>query len=243
MTYPVYHPIFLNLEQRKVLIVGGGAIALEKVASLVPSGAKLMVLSPEINESIDQLRSEGKLVWIQGIFSPESLEGYFMVIAATDDPEVNAQIFQLADDRNMLVNSVDDPDHCNFIMAAIAKSGPLQVAISSSGTSPALAQLIRGQIARDLLTEEAGELAKFLGSNRDLVKASLPHYRVRKGFWERVLASDIPEILATSGVEEAEVRLKECLTWSVANVDCVGCGNPGRFFGCCCRESELIAVQ
>ena len=236
MTYPVYHPIFLNLEQRKVLIVGGGAIALEKLDSLLPSGAKITVLSPEINEAIDQLHSEGKLIWLQGIFGPESLEGYFMVIATSDDPEINAQIFQLANDRNMLVNSVDDPDHCNFIMAAIAKSGPLQVAISSSGTSPALAQLIRRQIARDLLTEEAGELAKFLGANRELVKASLPQYRVRKGFWERVLASDIPSVLATYGVQEAEVRLKECLAWSVENVDCVGCGKPCRFFECQCRE-------
>jgi uroporphyrin-III C-methyltransferase len=110
---------------------------------------------------------------------------------------------------------VDDPEHCNFIMAAIAKSGPMQVAISSAGCSPALAQRVRNRIESEILTESVGVLAEYLGSRRPEVKKQLPNYKARQAFWEQVLDSKVPHILATDGVEAADDQFRGMLRRAV----------------------------
>jgi uroporphyrin-III C-methyltransferase/precorrin-2 dehydrogenase/sirohydrochlorin ferrochelatase len=212
MGYTEYHPVYLDLNGRRVLIVGGGSVALEKIEALLPrSGAKIDVLAPKVRSEVQHLVKIGKVSWIEKSFDPGDVEPYFMVIAATDDPTVNAAVFRAGHERHKLSNSVDDPANCNFIMAAIVSSGPMQAAISSAGCSPALAQRIRDRIAKEMITPETGELAEYLGSWRAEVKSTLPDYRTKKAFWEAVLDSGAPTALAAGRRDEADEELKRLL--------------------------------
>jgi siroheme synthase-like protein len=232
--YVKYHPVFLDLRDRPVLIVGGGNIAVEKLNSLLPSGACITVLAPVINDQVREWVAAGDIRWVEKRFEPLDVEPYFMVIAATDDPAVNALVFQSGNERLRLSNSVDDPINCNFIMAAIAGHGPMQVAVSSAGCSPALAQRIRNRIAEELVTPEVGELGAYLGSWRARIKGELPSYRARQGFWEKVIDSAVPELLASEGRGAADVEMERVLAWSKRNVPCLECRVPAPFFGCAC---------
>ncbi len=211
MPYTTYHPVYLNLNGKAVLIVGGGNVAMEKLESLMDSGPRITVVSPEVTEQIKAWHEEGALVWIQKRFEPSDASPFFVVIAATDDPEVNALVFRTGNDLLRLTNSVDDPINCNFIMAARTVRGPMQVAISSAGASPALAQRVRNRIATEILTEDLGTLAEFLGDRRLVIKHALGGYKVRQAFWERVIDSDLPQILRSQGEAAAELRLQGLL--------------------------------
>ena len=211
MAYPIYQPVYLHLQDRQVLIVGGGAIAIEKLNSLIPSGARITVVSPEIQEEIQAWVQAGTIQWIPREFHPADIDHAFMVIAATDDPELNGWVYQLGNSALKLTNSVDDPVNCNFIMAAVAKSGPMQVAISSAGCSPALAQRVRNRIVTEILTENVGELAEFLGNRRPEVKQTLPTYKSRQAFWEQVIDSKVPHLLASEGEEVADAQFRAML--------------------------------
>lgn len=209
MPYVNYHPVFLNLNDRRVLIVGGGFAAVEKLESLLPeSGARIDVISPEARPEIQQWHAEGKLNWIPREFVPDDVRESFLVIAATNDPELNKLVFETGNAANRLSNSVDDPENCNFIMAALIRRGPLQVAVSSAGASPALAQRVRNRVKSEILTDELGKLCEFVGDRRERVKAALTGFKVKQAFWEGVLESDLPRILLEDG-EEAAARYFE----------------------------------
>ena len=208
MPYTQYHPVYLDLNGRSVLIVGGGPVALEKLESLKSSGAKITLVSPEAIPEVAAWAGAGKICWERRPFADVDIDGVFMAIAATDDPELNGRVFRLGDAKQKLTNSVDDPQNCNFIMAAIAGRGPLQVAVSSAGCSPAMAQRIRNRIADELLTEEAGALTELLGDWRPEVKRSLSTYKERQRFWEHLLTSAIGETLLTQGREAADETVR-----------------------------------
>jgi len=215
MPYTNYHPVYLHLQDRRVLIVGGGAVAIEKLNSLIPSGARITVVSPEIQEEIQAWVHGGIIQWIPREFHPADIDHAFMVIAATDNPELNHWVYELGNKALKLTNSVDDPINCNFIMAAIAKSGPMQVAISSAGCSPALAQRVRNRIVNEILTENVGALAEYLGNRRPEVKKILPNYKARQAFWEQVIDSKVPHLLATEGEEAADKQFQAMLRRAV----------------------------
>jgi uroporphyrin-III C-methyltransferase/precorrin-2 dehydrogenase/sirohydrochlorin ferrochelatase len=212
MAFVNYHPVFLALEGKKVLIVGGGNVAMEKLESLLPTGAQITVVSPTATREILEWHLEGRLHYIERRFAEEDAESFFMVIAATDDPAVNAHVFHTGERLNRLANSVDDPENCNFIMAAITRHGPMQAAISSAGCSPALAQRLRRKIANDLLTPQMGELADFLGSWRPEIKRRLTGYKVKQAFWESVIDSKIPKVLEFEGREAAHLAMEAHLS-------------------------------
>jgi uroporphyrin-III C-methyltransferase/precorrin-2 dehydrogenase/sirohydrochlorin ferrochelatase len=210
-SYPDYHPVFLDLNGKPVLIVGGGFVALEKLNSLLPrSGANITVLAPWIRDEVREMWQQGQIRWIEKRFDPSDLDPYFMIIAATNDPDVNHWVFREGNARLRLTNSVDDPVNCNFIMAAMTGHGPMQVAVSSAGTSPALAQRVRNRIAKEVVTPTVGLLATYLGSWRPVVKKALPNYRARQAFWEAVIDSDVPEALEANP-READRRLRRVL--------------------------------
>ena len=142
----------LRLTGRRCVVIGGGEVGLEKVEGLLACDATLVLVAPEANEALAELAAEGSLEWIKRAYEPSDLEGSFMVIAATNDSEVNIGVFDDAEKRAMLVNVVDVPPLCNFILPAIVRTGPLAIAISTAGASPALAKRIRDEIA-----EEYGE--------------------------------------------------------------------------------------
>jgi uroporphyrin-III C-methyltransferase / precorrin-2 dehydrogenase / sirohydrochlorin ferrochelatase len=159
-------PIFLQLDGRSGLLVGAGHVALDKVVGLLKTGIHLRVVAPTAHPTIRQLAAEGRLEWIERTFLPSDLEGRFLVIAATDVPEVNAEVYRQALSRNILCNSVDDIPNCDFFFGSVVGRGDLQIAISTGGQSPAFAQRLRQEIDEQLPADlgpwlsELGELRR-----------------------------------------------------------------------------------
>jgi precorrin-2 dehydrogenase/sirohydrochlorin ferrochelatase len=159
-------PMFLKLEGRRCLVVGAGAVAEGKIRGLLESGASVQVVAPEAVLQIRKWAWEGTVGWSPRGFQSHDLEGAFLVITATSSPEVNAQVFSEARERKVLCNSVDDPEHCDFYYPAVVNRGDLQIAISTNGRSPALAQRLRQEL-EDQFGPEYEAWVRELGEARD----------------------------------------------------------------------------
>jgi precorrin-2 dehydrogenase / sirohydrochlorin ferrochelatase len=195
----------LKLSGRKCLVVGGGDIGLEKVEGLLACGGSVTVLAPEAHPELQQLAEEGSIEWDRREYSgPDDLEGAFMVIAATDDSEVNIGVYYDAEKRAMLANVVDVPPLCNFILPAIVRTGPLAIAISTAGASPALAKRMKREIS-DLFGEDYARLAVILNDVRGWAKGTLPTYNDRKDFFEGIVNGDPDPIVLLREGREADV--------------------------------------
>jgi siroheme synthase-like protein len=194
----------LKLKGRKCLVVGGGEIGLEKVEGLLACDASVVLVAPDANEALAELAAEGSIEWLRRSYEPADLEGAFIVIAATDDSEVNIGVFNDAEKRAMLVNVVDVPPLCNFILPAIVRSGPLAIAISTAGASPALAKRIKREIA-DIYGEPYARLAIMLNDARGWAKATLPTYQDRKEFFEGIVNGDPDPVELVREGRETEV--------------------------------------
>jgi precorrin-2 dehydrogenase/sirohydrochlorin ferrochelatase len=177
----------LKLRGRSSLVVGAGDVALEKVEGLLAADGDVTVLAPEVTcPTIEELASEGSIKLIRKSYETADLEGRFMVIAATNDSEVNIGIYNDAEERAMLANVVDVPPLCNFILPAIVRTGPLAIAISTAGASPALAKRMKREIS-ELFGEEYAQLALMLNDARGWAKGTLPTYQDRKAFFEEIV--------------------------------------------------------
>jgi uroporphyrin-III C-methyltransferase / precorrin-2 dehydrogenase / sirohydrochlorin ferrochelatase len=172
-------PIFLNLEGRRGLLVGAGAVALDKIGTLLKTGVKLRVVAPQARAEIRALAAEGKLEWVERAFAPADLDGSFLVVAATDSPEVNAQVYREAAKRGIPANSVDDIPNCDFFFGSVVSRGNLQIAISTAGESPALAQRLRREIDKQL-PEDLGPWLAELGALRREVLRIHPRSEERR---------------------------------------------------------------
>jgi uroporphyrin-III C-methyltransferase / precorrin-2 dehydrogenase / sirohydrochlorin ferrochelatase len=203
-------PIFLKLEGRPGLLVGAGNVALEKINTLLLTGLRLRVIAPEANADIRHLATDGRLEWVERKFDPADLDGNFVVIAATDDPEVNATVYRESVRRGILVNSVDDPPHCDFYFGSVVRRGDLQIAISTAGESPAVAQRIRREIDAQLSTDIGPWLAE-LGRLRREILATLPAGEDRKALLhqlaERQFFKSSPTVASTQQHAEGRVFL------------------------------------
>ncbi|HEX4021914.1 MAG TPA: bifunctional precorrin-2 dehydrogenase/sirohydrochlorin ferrochelatase [Acidobacteriaceae bacterium] len=167
-------PIFLKLTGRHCLVVGAGNVAESKISSLLHAQAKLTVVAPEALPGIAQQASAGQFLWEQRVFAPEDLKDVFLVIAATSSPEVNQQVFLLASERGILCNAVDDPPNCDFYFPSIVERGALQIAISTAGESPALAQRLRKEIDGQLAPDLGGWLDQLGQLRRDILQEYEP---------------------------------------------------------------------
>jgi precorrin-2 dehydrogenase / sirohydrochlorin ferrochelatase len=176
----------LRLRGRRCLVVGGGEIGLEKVEGLLACDGDVVLVAPEAEPELRRLAAEGSIVWERRAYVPADLEGSFLVIAATDDSEENIRIFHDADRRAMLANVVDVPPLCNFILPAIIRRGPLAIAISTAGASPALAKRMKHEIS-ELFGQEYADLAIMLNDARGWAKGTLPTYQDRKEFFESIV--------------------------------------------------------
>ncbi len=174
---------------RDCLVVGGGEIGLEKVEGLLACDGKVTLVAPEANDALRAYAEEGSITWEQREYRAADLEGKFLAIAATDDTDVNIAVYDDAERRAMLVNIVDVPSLCNFILPAIVRTGPLAIAISTAGASPALAKRIKREIA-DGFGEPYARLAVLLNEARGWAKATLPTYQDRKAFFEEIVNGD-----------------------------------------------------
>jgi precorrin-2 dehydrogenase/sirohydrochlorin ferrochelatase len=194
----------LKLTGRKCLVVGGGEIGLEKVEGLLACDGRVTLLAPHAVPELEQLAREGSIEWERREYAgPEDLEGVFIAIAATDDTDANIRVYEDAERRAMLVNIVDVPPLCNFILPAIVRTGPLAIAISTAGASPALAKRIKREIAESF-GEPYARLAELLNEVRGWAKGTLPTYQDRKVFFESIVNGDPdPVELLRAGDEQA----------------------------------------
>ncbi|WP_421334103.1 siroheme synthase CysG [Aeromonas veronii] len=184
-----YLPIFCRLDNKPVLLVGGGEVAERKARLLLDAGAHLTVVAPELDPELAELAANGSIEWLAGEFVPEQLAGKWLVVAATDRREVNALVYQSANQARIFANVVDDPKRSSFIMPSIIDRSPLMVAISSGGKAPVLARLLREKLEA-LLPQHLGAVATFAGSLRERVKARFASMGERRRFWERLLGAD-----------------------------------------------------
>src|SRR6185503_7685565 len=200
----------LRLSGRRCVVVGGGEIGLEKVEGLLACGGDVTLIAPEAHPALQELAAEGSIRWEERPFAGAAdLEGAFLAIAATNDTEVNIGVYEQAEQRAMLVNVVDVPPLCNFILPAIVRSGPLAIAISTAGASPALAKRMKREIA-DSYGEPYARLAVILNDHRGWAKGTLPTYQDRKEFFEGIVNGDPdPVELVKQGREDEVQRLIE----------------------------------
>jgi siroheme synthase-like protein len=193
----------LVLTGRPVVVVGAGRIGLEKIEGLLACDASVTVVAPEANDEVRALATEGRIEWQERPYETSDLDGKLLVVAATSDTELNTSVYRDAEAKPMLVNVVDVPELCNFILPAIVREGPLAVAISTSGASPALAKRMKREIAANVGPEYA-ELARLLDEVRDWAKETLPTYDDRREFFEGIVngSPDPLELLRAGGRNE-----------------------------------------
>lgn len=207
MNHKTYYPINLDLAGKKCLIVGGGDVAERKARSLVSAGAKVTVVSPELSRKMSRLVGSRKVVCKKRDFRKSDLKGFFLVIAATDNPAVNILVARLASARNMLVNVVDIPELCNFIVPSVFRQGPLVIGISTGGASPMAAQEIKKRIEAGL-GKRYGAFITLLGRTRRDVKNRYATMAERKAVYRKIIASPVLELLEKNKVREAKETLR-----------------------------------
>ena len=192
----------LRLGGRRCVVIGGGEVGLEKVEGLLACDADVTLVAPEARPELVQLALEGSIRWEQREYESEDLDGALIAIAATDHTDLNIRVFEDAEARSMLVNVVDVPPLCNFILPAIVRNGPLAIAISTAGASPALAKRMKREIA-ELFGEPYALLAVLLNDARGWAKGTLPTYQDRKQFFESIVNGqpDPVELLRAGDVQ------------------------------------------
>jgi precorrin-2 dehydrogenase/sirohydrochlorin ferrochelatase len=194
----------LRLTGRRCLVVGGGNVGLEKVEGLLACDAEVALVAPDAHPELIQLALEGSIRWERRAYEAADLEGCLIAIAATNISEVNIRVFEDAEERAMLVNVVDVPPLCNFILPAIVRNGPLAIAISTAGASPALAKRMKREIA-EAFGEPYAQLAVLLNDARGWAKATLPTYQDRKEFFESIVNGEPDPIELLRGGEDRAV--------------------------------------
>lgn len=173
------YPVFLKLEGHKVLIVGGGPIAEQKIEAVLRSATNVTVVSPQITSRIRLWAHQGRIKYQGCEFRPGMTRGYFLVISCTDSEEINRSVYQEARENGALANAVDDPGYCDFYAPAVVSRGEFQIAISTGGNSPALSQHVRKQLEENFGPEYESWTA-WLGRMRDMMRKMLPRTERRK---------------------------------------------------------------
>jgi precorrin-2 dehydrogenase/sirohydrochlorin ferrochelatase len=197
-----HYPIFLDVEGREVLVVGGGAVSERKIDSLLRCGARVVVVSPETTARIDAWARDARLTLRRRFYEPSDIDGAMLVVASTSDGEVNGRVAADCRAKNVLVNVADNPALCDFIVPAVIESGSMQVAVSTGGSSPALARRLKADLQRTLGNEYA-EVNTILGSLREGAKTVLPHDSDRKRFFDSVIATGVLDLLRAGQRREA----------------------------------------
>ena len=164
-------PMFVKLEGRRVVVIGGGEIATSKIDGLLQAGAKVRIVSPALNSTLASLARENKLEWSEKEFEPRDLEDAFLAIAATSLPVVNQSVYRVAEAFGVLCNAVDDMANCHFYYGSVVQRGDLQIAISTNGKSPALAQRLRKELEAQFGSEYESWL-EWLGAAREVLRSS-----------------------------------------------------------------------
>ncbi len=203
MLEKTFYMACLDLTGRSCLVIGAGPVGLEKVEGLLAADGRVTVIAPEAVEEVRALADAGEIEWLPRRYETADLEGRFLVVAATSDTDLNVRVFRDAERRAMLVNVVDVPPLCNFILPAIVRTGPIAIAISTSGASPALAKRLKREIA-EAYGEPHARLAELLNGIRGWARDTFATYGERKVFFEGLVNGEPdPVALLRAGDEEA----------------------------------------
>ncbi len=208
--HTMFYPVYLNLNNKPVVVIGGGEVAERKVESLLGTGAVIKLISPTVTTRLDLLAKANKIQIDHRKYGHGDCDGMTLVFSATDDAEVSAAVFADATRTGALVNTADQPLLCDFIMPAVVRRGDIAIAISTGGTSPGLAAQLRRKIAR-IIGPEYAKLAELLSRARREIRGRVPDVQQRKALHYRILNSDIMDRLKRNDREGAERRLKEII--------------------------------
>ncbi len=212
-----YFPLFMDLRGSLCVVVGGGAVASRKATALLRAGARVHVVAPQLDAVLARSLTAGRITQRAGSYATSDLQAAYLVIAATDDRELNARVSRDAKHLRIPVNVVDDPALCTFIMPAVVDRSPLLVAVSSSGTTPVLTRSLRATIEA-AVPPRVAELAQLCASLRAEVKATLPGLDVRRRFWEAVLDGPAAQLALHGDGAAAESLMLQLLAEHAANV-------------------------
>jgi precorrin-2 dehydrogenase / sirohydrochlorin ferrochelatase len=206
-----YYPIYLNLTQRPAIVIGGGAIAEGKVLGLLEADAQITLIAPEVTPALHGLAAAAKITWEQRPYQSGDLEGAAIVISATDDREINQQVWDESQQRGILINVVDDVPHCAFIAPAIVRRGDITLAISTNGKMPALAAHMRRELEKSF-GDEYLQLLELTAPLREELATHHLHYNVRQQLWRKLFEeTNIVELLRQGETESARSLAKEVL--------------------------------
>lgn len=204
-------PVFLKLKGRPCLVVGGGKVAVRKVTLLRRAGAEITVVSPVLSDELLVLERSGEITCLHREFADTDISNFGLVIAATDDRDVNARVYDLADNQRIPVNVVDDPENSSFIMPSIIDRSPVQIAVSTGGASPVLARLLRTRL-ESFIPSAYGRLAALVDEYRHKVKKRFVDPDQRRYFWEAVLQGRVAELLFAGREGEARNALEDAIS-------------------------------
>jgi siroheme synthase-like protein len=213
-TYPIY---LVHLDEVRCVVVGGGAVAARKVKALLRAHARVTVISPALSQRLEQMAAEGRIEVLRRAYRSGDLEDAFLVIAATDHPAINERVWEEAQARGLLVNVVDDPQHCNFIAPSVVRRGALSLAISTSGRCPALSRHLRRHLEREF-TPAYADYVELLGSLRESAVEALPMAE-RRAFWQEIFQSNVLSLLASGAEQQAVRRARAILEHHLSRVD------------------------
>jgi len=214
-------PIFLKLQKRSCLVVGGGAVAARKTQQLLAAGAEISVVAPEIEPLLEKLKKSGEIQHLAQKYDETCLQDITLVIVATDNMQLNSTIAEQAKRRKILVNVVDNPQLGSFIMPSIIDRSPVIVAVSTGGTSPVLARLLRARL-ETLIPASYGKLAALIGRFRNKVKQQFPEIQQRRRFWEHILQGPVAEMLYAGQDKNALALLEKQLANDAPMADSIG---------------------
>jgi siroheme synthase-like protein len=202
------YPLMLDLVGRPCLVVGGGAVAQRKVEGLVEAGARVTVVSPCLTERLLRLATDAQLRWRPRAYVPGDVDGFALTLVATDDPAVNAAVAGECRERGVLVNCADDPEHCSFILPSVLKRGALTVAVSTGGTSPTMARLVREELEQ-LLPSDVAALTEVMGEVRRALRDEGISLAAER--WREALDDKLRRLVGAGRIDEARTRLLERL--------------------------------
>lgn len=204
------YPMYMELANKKCVVVGGGRVAQRKVEGLLSTGAQIQLVSPEARQELQELAEEEVLGWERREFQPGDLEGAFLVLAATDREEVNRQVAEEARQRGVLVNVADQSDLCDFLVPSVVRRGDLTIAISTKGASPALSKHLRLQLERTFGLEYETYLV-FLAKWREDLKERVESQAKREEILKAVIRSDCLELIRRSAFDKAHARVEQII--------------------------------
>ncbi|MCF6190131.1 MAG: siroheme synthase CysG [Cocleimonas sp.] len=205
-----HFPVFLDLKDRQCLVIGGGSVASRKVKNLLTSGAKVTVISPQVSDELKQLAHDEKITVIEREYQTTDITVAFLIVAATDDSTVNAQVAEQAHNANIMVNVADNASLCSFIFPSILDRSPVTIAVSTGGASPVLARQLRMKL-ETLVPSACGRLAGITEEYREKVKLHFPEQEQRKSFWENALKGPFAELVYAGQDTSARLLLDDLL--------------------------------